>query len=68
MELKIENLSKSFGDVKALNKINLNFTPGVYGILGPNGAGKSTLINLITNNLEREEGQILWNGGEYHQG
>ena len=64
MELKIENLSKSFGDVKALNKINLNFTPGVYGILGPNGAGKSTLINLITNNLEREEGQILWNGGD----
>jgi len=61
MELKIENLSKSFGDVKALNKVNLNFTPGVYGILGPNGAGKSTLINLITNNLVREEGRILWN-------
>lgn len=62
MELKIENLSKSFGDVKALDKINLNFTPGVYGILGPNGVGKSTLINLITNNLEREQGKILWNG------
>lgn len=62
MELKIENLSKSFGDVKALQNINCSFTPGVYGILGPNGAGKSTLINLITNNLGRDEGQILWNG------
>lgn len=62
MELRIENLSKSFGDIKALNNVNLSFTPGVYGILGPNGAGKSTLIHLITNNLARETGQILWNG------
>lgn len=68
MELKIENLSKSFGDVKALNHINYTFTPGVYGILGPNGAGKSTLINLITNNLARQEGRILWNGQEILKG
>ncbi len=62
MELRIENLSKSFGDVKALNNLNFTFTPGIYGILGPNGAGKSTLINLITNNIAREEGRILWKG------
>lgn len=60
MELKIKNISKSFGELKALNNVNLTFTPGIYGILGPNGAGKSTLINLITNNLAREEGSILW--------
>ena len=64
MELKIENLSKSFGDVKALNHVSFTFTPGVYGILGPNGAGKSTLINLITNNIARQEGEIFWNGQE----
>lgn len=68
MELKIENLSKHFGDVKALNHMNFTFTPGIYGILGPNGAGKSTLINLITNNLAREEGQIFWNGKDILKG
>ena len=68
MELKIENLSKSFGDVKALNHINYTFAPGVYGILGPNGAGKSTLINLITNNIARQEGRILWNGQDILKG
>lgn len=68
MELKIENLSKRFGDVKALNHINFTFTPGIYGILGPNGAGKSTLINLITNNIAREEGQIFWNGKDILKG
>lgn len=68
MELKIENLSKSFGDVKALNHMSFTFTPGVYGILGPNGAGKSTLINLITNNIARQEGEIFWNGQEILKG
>ena len=68
MELKIENLSKSFGDVKALNHMSFTFTPGVYGILGPNGAGKSTLINLVTNNIARQEGQIFWNGQEILRG
>lgn len=68
MELKIENLSKSFGDVKALNHMSFTFTPGVYGILGPNGAGKSTLINLITNNIARQEGQIFWDGREILKG
>lgn len=68
MELKIENLSKSFGEVKALNHMSFTFTPGVYGILGPNGAGKSTLINLITGNIARQEGQILWNGREILKG
>ena len=68
MELKVENLSKSFGDVKALNHMSFTFTPGVYGILGPNGAGKSTLINLITGNIARQEGQIFWNGREILKG
>jgi len=68
MELKIKNLSKSFGEVKALNHMSFTFTPGVYGILGPNGAGKSTLINLITDNIARQEGQIFWNGREILKG
>ena len=47
MELKITDLKKTYGNVKALKGINYTFTPGVYGILGANGAGKSTMINLI---------------------
>ena len=56
MELKITDLKKTYGNVKALKGINYTFTPGVYGILGANGAGKSTMINLITDNVSREQG------------
>lgn len=36
--------------------------PGVYGLLGPNGAGKSTLMNIITDNLNADSGEVLYNG------
>lgn len=58
MELKITDLKKTYGNVKALKGISYTFTPGVYGILGANGAGKSTMINLITDNVRRDK-----NGG-----
>lgn len=64
MKLEIKDLSKSYGDVQALKSVNLCLEPGIYGLLGPNGAGKSTLINLLTDNVKRDEGQILWNGTE----
>lgn len=62
MELQIQNLTKKYGEKVALRKFSYTFSPGIYGILGANGAGKSTLINLITDNVKRTEGQILWNG------
>ena len=62
MELQIQNLTKKYGEKVALRKFSYTFTPGIYGILGANGAGKSTLINMITDNVKRTEGQILWNG------
>ena len=55
MELRIDNLKKTYGSVKALKGISYSFTPGVYGILGANGAGKSTMINLITDNVSRDK-------------
>ncbi|MDE6208594.1 MAG: ABC transporter ATP-binding protein [Lachnospiraceae bacterium] len=64
MELKIENVSKNFKSFKALNNISIELNCGIYGLLGPNGAGKSTLINLITDNLKRDSGSILWDGEE----
>ena len=62
MELRIEHLTKKYGEKVALRDFTYTFTPGIYGILGANGAGKSTLMNLITDNVKRNEGQILWDG------
>ena len=63
MELQIKNVSKSYGKSKrALDNFTLTLTPGVYGLLGANGAGKSTLMNILTDNLSADKGEILWNG------
>ena len=62
MELRIEHLTKKYGEKVALRDFTYTFTPGIYGILGANGAGKSTLMNLITDNVKRTDGQILWDG------
>ncbi len=62
--LEIKNLTKTYkkGAIKALDDFSLTLTPGVYGLLGPNGAGKSTLMNIITDNLSADSGQILYDG------
>src|SRR5690625_2761109 len=64
MKLSIQKLTKTYqrGGKVALDQVNLEFTPGIYGILGPNGAGKSTLMNLITNQLNPDSGDILYRG------
>ena len=64
MELKIQDLCKSYGKKKALWKFTTEFENGIYGILGPNGAGKSTLMNLLTDNLLRDSGSVLYEGEE----
>lgn len=60
--LIIKNLTKKYGRFTALNDITLTLGKGVYGILGANGAGKSTFLNLITDNIERTSGMILYEG------
>ena len=64
MKLEVKNLSKNYGDIQALNNVSIELENGIYGFLGPNGAGKSTLINLLTDNVKRETGEILWNDKE----
>ncbi len=62
--LEIKNLTKEYGDVRALDDVSVVLEPGIYGILGPNGSGKSTLMNILTDNVKRTAGEILWNGAE----
>ncbi len=62
MELQMVNLTKSFGDFKAVDNMNLKVTNGVYGLLGVNGAGKTTLMRMICTLLTPTSGQILCDG------
>ena len=65
MGLKIENVSKSYGDKKVVDNISLEINkPGVFGLLGTNGAGKTTTIRMLLGILKKDEGQITWNGKE----
>jgi branched-chain amino acid transport system ATP-binding protein len=61
--LKIDNLSKHFGGLRALDKINLTIEAGkLHSIIGPNGAGKTTLLCAISGLYRPTEGRVLFNG------
>mgnify|MGYP002629894389 FL=1 len=62
--LRIEDLSVSYGSVKALDTVNLAVSQkGVlHGVIGPNGAGKSTLMDAITGRCKPTQGRVLMNG------
>ena len=64
MELQLNHVTKRYGKLEALSDFSITFTTGIYGILGANGAGKSTLMNLITDNIRRDGGEILMDGRE----
>ena len=63
-KLEVKGITKVYkkGAVKALDDFTVTLTPGVYGLLGPNGAGKSTLMNIITDNLNSDKGEVLYDG------
>lgn len=47
--VQVEEVSRSFGSLKALDRVSLEVRPGeVFGLLGPNGAGKTTLVRILT--------------------
>ena len=62
MELYIENVSKKFKDMTAVDNVSLRITPGVWGLLGANGAGKTTLMRMIAGIMEPSSGKIYYNG------
>jgi branched-chain amino acid transport system ATP-binding protein len=59
--LKVNNLSRFFGGVKAVSGINMEINKGeIIGVIGPNGAGKTTLFNLLTGIYVPSEGEISY--------
>jgi branched-chain amino acid transport system ATP-binding protein len=61
--LRLDNLTRSFGSLKAVDGVHLEVAQGeALGIIGPNGAGKSTLFNLITGLLRPDTGSVIFGG------
>ena len=61
--IELKNVSKAFGDIKAVDDITLTIKDGaVMGLLGTNGAGKSTLLRMMSGVLKQEKGEILIDG------
>lgn len=58
MSILVENISKFYGEQKALNNVNFSVSKGeIVGFLGPNGAGKSTLMKILTTYINADEGK-----------
>ncbi len=61
--LSLNNTSRRFGGLKAVDGVTLDFQKGeVVGLIGPNGAGKSTLINVVTGVYPASSGRVSFNG------
>jgi len=65
--LSIDNLTKNYRKVKALDKVSFSVPPKtVFGILGPNGSGKTTLLGIIMDVIKASGGTYSWSGDEQH--
>src|SRR6267378_8498030 len=53
-----DDVSKFYGEILGVNRVNLQIAPGITSLVGPNGAGKSTLMNLMTGLLRPSRGDI----------
>ena len=63
--LEVKDLTKRFGGLTAVNKVDMNVEKGeIVGLIGANGAGKTTLFNMIAGAFPPSEGTITFNGRE----
>src|SRR5258708_5497410 len=53
-----DDVSKFYGEILGVNRVNLQIAPGITSLVGPNGAGKSTLMNLMTGLLQPTRGRV----------
>jgi branched-chain amino acid transport system ATP-binding protein len=59
--IKLQNITKKFGGVTAINDLNFKVNLGeTFGLIGPNGAGKTTAFNIITGNYKPTSGEIIF--------
>ena len=66
--LRIENVSRSFGGVRALDDVSFVVEPGtIHGLIGPNGAGKTTLINILSGLLPPNAGRMSYKNCDLHR-
>ncbi|MBK7096446.1 MAG: ATP-binding cassette domain-containing protein [Saprospiraceae bacterium] len=64
--LKIDNLTKSYGKILALDQLSMKIARGnIYGLLGPNGSGKTTTLGVILSILKADSGSYEWFEGKY---
>ena len=64
MKLSFREVTKSYGSNLALDHFTASLEPGIYALLGPNGSGKSTLMNILTDNLKADAGEITYTSDE----
>lgn len=63
MSLVVDAVSKSFGPVRALDRISFTVEPGrIFGLLGANGAGKTTCMRIVLDILRADSGSVTWEG------
>lgn len=67
MELRVEKLTKQYGSKIAVDRMDMTFRRGVYGLLGANGAGKTTLMRLLCGIQTPTAGEIFYDGQEIHR-
>ncbi len=61
--LRLENISKRFGNIVACNELSIDFRPGTCtAVIGPNGAGKTTIMNIVAGSLIPDLGSVKWAG------
>ena len=65
--ITINHLTKCFGNVKAVNNLDLSLDKGIHALVGHNGAGKSTLLRLIADVYQASEGTILIDNADNHE-
>ncbi|PSB12604.1 ABC transporter ATP-binding protein [filamentous cyanobacterium CCP2] len=65
--LVARELCKSFGGIRAVDRVSIDVPQGsITGLIGPNGAGKTTLFNLLSNFIQPDRGEVIFNGQPIH--
>ncbi|SUB56909.1 ABC transporter ATP-binding protein [Peptoniphilus lacrimalis] len=61
MNLELKGISKSYGNARVIDEINIEINNGIYALLGHNGAGKSTVIKILLGLLLQDKGKVIYN-------